>query len=91
MLMLLVIAGGGPASVSQSAVDVAGSTPQPVLIAGSDPMAIVAAFLIIVVMIAIFKCFSCRRYDCKECEFYTYDRQYAAGHVHIHSLHKIDL
>ena len=89
--MFLVIAGGGPASVSQSALDVDGSTPQPALIAGSDPMAIVAAFLIIVVVIAIFKCFSCKRYDCKECDFYTYDRQYAAGHVAIHALHKIDL
>ncbi len=30
-------------------------------------------------------------YKCKACDFETYDREQAAGHVHLHGLHKIDL
>lgn len=30
-------------------------------------------------------------YRCKACSFETFDREQAAGHQHLHSLHKIDL
>lgn len=60
-------------------------------IAGSDPMSVVALGLIIVAVIALFSFLPSKKYECKECSFSTYDRQHAAGHVHLHSLHKIDL
>ncbi len=33
-----------------------------------------------------------KKYECKGCDFCTYDREQAAGHVHLNAtLHKIDL
>lgn len=83
--MLLIIADGAP-FVTQAVTN----TP-PMTIAGSDPMAILALFIVIAVIVAAISCLPNKRYKCKECGFWSYSRVEAAGHVHLASLHKIDL
>jgi hypothetical protein len=77
--MLLVMADGST------------SATQPTLIAGCDPMALIALLLIAVVVWYLMQCVNVKGYTCKECDYWTPDRQDAAGHQHLHSLHKFDL
>ena len=80
MLMLLTLAAGGAASDTQ-----------PTLIFGCDPMAIVALIVITIFILCLMQCVNVKGYTCKECGWWTPDRQDAAGHQHLASLHKFDL
>lgn len=90
-LLFLVLAGGGPIDPQTATPTSVAINGQTLTIAGSDPMAILGLLFIFAVIFAAISCFPSKRYECKECSFWSYSRTEAAGHVHIHSLHKIDL
>lgn len=66
---------------------IGGGAPQ----AGFDPMAWLALILIVLFVLFLMSCVNVKGYTCKECDYWTPDRQDAAGHQHLHSLHKFDL
>lgn len=60
-------------------------------IADIDPGSGAALLLIAIAIAAVLSLLPEKRYTCKECGYSTRDREQAAGHVHLSSLHKIDL
>ena len=66
--MLLVIGGGGPLTVLQNAT-----------IAGSDLVTWAILILIIGIIWYLMQCINVNGYTCKECGYWTPDRQDAAG------------
>jgi hypothetical protein len=54
-------------------------------------MALIGLVVVGLFIWAVLSCLPSKGYTCKECSYWTPDRQDAAGHQHIHSLHKFDL
>ena len=55
-------------------------------------MAYVALFFVVLFVVALLAALpSPGKYRCQECDYHTPDRQDAAGHQLIHSLHKMNL
>lgn len=55
-----------------------------------EDMAVIGLIVVVVIVWFFLKQLP-KGYSCKECGYWTPDRQDAAGHQHLHSLHKMDI
>jgi hypothetical protein len=51
--------------------------------------AIIGLAVVVVIIIALLNCLPSKGYKCPECGYWTPDRQDAAGHQYIGTLHKM--
>jgi len=54
-------------------------------------MGVVALIIVVLFVVMVLSWLPNEEYKCPECGYRTNDRQMAAGHNHLHSLHKIPL